>query len=80
MATKKKTPKKGKKAARAAALDTKLKLKLLVKENPFREGSKNFSRFAEFRNGVSVGKLLEGGNVKERHIRRAVEKGIVALG
>jgi hypothetical protein len=63
-AAKKKAPaKKAAPPARAKYSDT-AKIKLLVKENPRREGTEAHARFAKFKDGMTVGDFIKA---CERH-------------
>ncbi len=49
----------------AANFDGNARIKLLVKENPKREGSKTHERFALYKNGMKVSEALEKGLTRE---------------
>lgn len=62
-AAKKKAPAKAKTVGRAKFSDD-AKIKLLVKENPRREGTEAHARFAKFKDGMTVGEFIKA---CERH-------------
>ncbi len=53
------------------------KIKLLVKENPFRDGSIKAKRFAQYKNGITVGEYLS--KVDFNTIKVDLENKLIAL-
>jgi len=63
---------------RKPRLDAEATIKILVEENPKREGSKTFERFKLYRNGMTVKQALEKG-VTSADIRYDVEHEYIKL-
>lgn len=94
-ATKKAAPAKGKKAApakkakgggergeRLAAKYAGKKIKVLVDENPKREGTRSFKAFKAYRNGITIEQLMEQGKKvgwTTADLRWDLEHGFVAI-
>jgi hypothetical protein len=77
-APKEKKAKKAGGSGRPSSLDGSLKIKKLVPDNPRREGSNRYKRFAKYKDGITVAKLLDSG-VSSKGIHTDVDQGYIKL-
>jgi hypothetical protein len=56
------------------------KLKLLVKENPYRKGTAWHRRWPKYKNGMTVAEALKLNDVGRNHLRYSVANGHISIG